>query len=129
MNRRTTKKVQKSMRGVAIDMDALRAQNDEQVAIGNARMNARGDVMGQGGKIEIRREQIVRDFYAKHPQGMNQVSLKAAMPDTFETPAEAMKRMAEVTETPKAPAPSDALDAPTGVVDKKKARKLVNKGE
>lgn len=131
MNRRTGKKIQTSMRGRALDMDAMRAAQDDSVAIGNARMNARGDILGKGGKIEIRREQIIRDFYAKHPQGMNQVSLKAAVPDTFETPAQAMNRMVEAakSQTPVVqPVADDAVDTPAGVSDKK-GRKLVNKGE
>jgi hypothetical protein len=126
---RRNKKVQISMRGIAIDMDAMRSQNDQTIAIGNARMNARGDIMGQGGKIEIRREQIIRDFYAQHPQGMNQVSLKAALPDTFESPADAWKRIeGAVEETPTTSAAEENLDAPTGVAGKK-ARKLVDKSE
>lgn len=130
MNRRTGKKVQTSMRGVSIDMDSMRAQQEDSVAIGNARMNARGDLLSKGGQIEIRREQIIRDFYAKHPQGMNQVSLKAAMPDKFETPSEAMGRMVEAAKDEPTPAPvvdePEELDAPAAVADKK-TRKLVNK--
>lgn len=132
MNRRTGKKVQTSMRGIAIDMDAMRAQQEESVAIGNARMNARGDMLRKGGEIEIRREQVIRDFYSKHPQGMNQVSLKAAMPDKFESPAEAMGRMVSATKEEPAPAPvaeaSEELDKPKAVADKK-TRKLVDKSE
>lgn len=127
MSGRNFKKPQTSMRGKAIDMDALRAQNDENVAIGNARMNARGDVLGRGGKIEIRREQIIRDFYNRNPHGAVPVSLKPAVPDVFETPAQAMARMAEIADkqTPPAPAADEELDAVP--VDKK--RKLVNKGD
>ena len=125
--RRATKKVHVSMRGVVIDMDALRAQSEDNVAVGNARMNARGDIMGKGGEIEIRREQIIRDFYSKNPQSSKQVSLKPASADVFETPAEAMKRLMSAAESAKSQ-PAGVLDEPTGVV-KKRNRKLVDKGE
>lgn len=123
---RHNKRVQVSMRGKVIDMDALRTQNDESVAIGNARMNARGDIMGPGGQIEIRREQLIREFYATHPQGAQQVSLKPAVADTFETPAQALARLA-----------TQANQTPTPVVGEvggeqpstKKTRKLSSSGE
>jgi hypothetical protein len=130
MSGRNFKKPQVSMRGKPIDMDGLRAQNDEKVAIGNARMNARGDVLGRGGKIEIRRDQIIRDFYNRNPQGAAQVSLKPAVPDVFETPAQAMARMTQKASTESAPPVKveDAGTDETPVADKKQ-RKLINKGD
>jgi hypothetical protein len=53
----------KSMRGREVDMDLLRKKNELTPAIGNARVNARGDELGPGGKIVRKREDIVRDFY------------------------------------------------------------------
>jgi hypothetical protein len=53
----------KSMRGRDVDMDLLRKKNELTPAIGNARVNARGDELGPGGKIIRKREDIVRDFY------------------------------------------------------------------
>lgn len=129
MSGRNTKKPQRSMRGKIIDMDSLRAQNDENVAIGNARMNARGDVLGPGGKIEIRREQIIRDFYNRNPQGSAPVSLKPAVPDVFETPAQAMARMTQLADKQAAPPASTEADADQTQSADKKQRKLINKGD
>lgn len=120
-----------SMRGKNIDMEAMRAAQEESVAIGNARMNARGDILGKGGKIEIRREQIIRDFYNRHPQGTANVSLKPALPDTFETPAQALARVTSLADqqaTPPAP-PAPAADMDPVAVADKKTRKLVNKDD
>jgi len=110
-----------SMRGVEIDMDALSAANESSRAIGNGRMNARGDIMGAGGQIEVRREQIARDYYANNPQAAKQVSLKPALPDVFETPEEAMNRLvsSRVAET----------DAPEGLAQRPRGRKLVDKSD
>ena len=39
------------MQGKAIDMDLLRQRNELTPAVGNVRVNARGDELGPGGKI------------------------------------------------------------------------------
>ena len=36
-------------------------------AVGNARVNARGDELGPGGKIIRKKEDILRDYYADNP--------------------------------------------------------------
>lgn len=53
----------KTMRGRSVDMDLLRKKNELTPAIGNARVNARGDELGPGGKIVRKREEIVRQHY------------------------------------------------------------------
>ena len=46
-----TKKIYKTMQGREIDMDALLAKNETMPAVGNVKMNARGDELGAGGKL------------------------------------------------------------------------------
>lgn len=55
----------KTMRGKTIDMELLRKKNELTPAMGNARTNARGDLLGPGGKIIKKREEIVKAHYAK----------------------------------------------------------------
>jgi hypothetical protein len=55
----------RTMRGKLIDMDILRKKNELTPAIGNARVNARGDELGPGGKIIRKREDLVKDYYDK----------------------------------------------------------------
>lgn len=55
----------RSMRGKIVDMELLRKKNELVPAIGNAKVNARGDELGPGGKIIRKREEIVRDHYQK----------------------------------------------------------------
>lgn len=57
------KKVYKSANGKVVDMDLLRQRNELTPAVGNARVNARGDQLGPGGKIVRTREQMLQDFY------------------------------------------------------------------
>ena len=53
------------MRGKTVDMDLLRKRNELTPAVGNARVNARGDELGPGGKIIKRRDEVVQDHYAQ----------------------------------------------------------------
>ena len=53
------------MRGKVVDMDLLRKRNELTPAVGNARVNARGDELGPGGQIIKKREDIVQAHYAQ----------------------------------------------------------------
>ena len=64
--KQTGRKVYKSMTGKQIDMDLLRQRNELTPAVGNARVNARGDELGPGGKIIKKREDVLRDFQDDH---------------------------------------------------------------
>lgn len=57
------RKLYTSMRGKQIDMDMLRKKNELTPAVGNARVNARGDVLGKGGKIVKKREEVMQEYY------------------------------------------------------------------
>ena len=55
----------KTMRGRTINMDLLRKKNELTPAMGNARTNARGDLLGPKGKIIKKREDLIKEHYAK----------------------------------------------------------------
>jgi hypothetical protein len=59
------KKVYRTSNGKIVDMDLLRQKNELTPAVGNVRVNARGDELGPGGKIVRKREDILKDFYAQ----------------------------------------------------------------
>jgi len=61
------RKVYKSANGKTVDMDLLRQKNELTPAVGNARVNARGDELGEGGKIIRKKEDILADYYASNP--------------------------------------------------------------
>jgi hypothetical protein len=52
-----------SMQGKEVDIEKLRMQNEMTLAVGNARVNARGDEIGPGGKIIKKREDVLKDYY------------------------------------------------------------------
>lgn len=62
-------KVVRSMRGKEVDMEKLNLRNETTPAVGNMKVNARGDELGPGGKIVRTREEILQDYYAKNPRG------------------------------------------------------------
>lgn len=62
-----TKKLYKTMQGKEIDLEAIRIQNEMAVAVGNGKMNARGDRLGPGGKIEKKVEEVAADYYENYP--------------------------------------------------------------
>lgn len=54
-----------SMRGKPVDMQKLSLQHELTPAVGNMRVNARGDELGPGGQIVKTKEQILDDYYRK----------------------------------------------------------------
>jgi hypothetical protein len=58
------KKMYRTANGKMIDMELLRQRNELVPAVGNARVNARGDELGPGGQIIRSRDDILQDFYA-----------------------------------------------------------------
>lgn len=59
------RKIYRTMQGREIDMESLAARNETMPAVGNVRMNARGDELGPGGVVVRKREDIVNDHYNK----------------------------------------------------------------
>lgn len=53
--------VYRSMQGKEIDMQKLVMQNELTVAVGNVKVNARGDELGPGGQIIRKREDVLRE--------------------------------------------------------------------
>jgi len=84
----------RTMRGQSLDMARLMAQNSHQVALGNASMNARGDIVGEGGKVIKPREDIAREYHRNNPKAVKQVALRN-LRDEVATPAEAWDSVKE----------------------------------
>ncbi|MEK9805210.1 MAG: hypothetical protein VW551_02820 [Euryarchaeota archaeon] len=61
--RQKGQKTYTTMQGKQIDMDLLRKRNELTPAVGNVRVNARGDELGPGGKIIKKREDVIKDYY------------------------------------------------------------------
>lgn len=77
------RKTYRSMQGKMVDMELLAQQHELTPAIGNARVNARGDELGPGGKIIRKREEIMAEYYDSNPNAVRDeqyVSTKKPVP-------------------------------------------------
>ena len=110
--RQQQKKTYQTFQGKAIDMDTLRQRNELTPAVGNARVNARGDELGPGGKIIKKRDDVIRDYYEEHPQAapdeVAQVEQTAEVAEPVQTKAQ--KKSVENAKKSKAIEASDAED-------------------
>jgi hypothetical protein len=98
----SSKKQHRSMRGKIVDMDLLRKRNELTPAVGNARVNARGDELGPGGQIIRKREDVVKEHYAqagKAAEATGRAKTGASDVEEVVTPAEPVKKT--VTRTTK----------------------------
>lgn len=57
------RQVYRTMQGKEIDMDKLRIKHETTLAVGNAKMNARGDEIGPGGRIVRKREESSVEYH------------------------------------------------------------------
>lgn len=57
------KKIYKSAKGKPVDLDAIRAKNERTIAVGK-NVNARGDILGPGGKIVKTRAERNKEIYS-----------------------------------------------------------------
>jgi hypothetical protein len=60
------------MQGKSIDMDKLSLRNELTPAVGNMKVNARGDELGPGGQIIRTKEQIMQDYYKNNPRAVRE---------------------------------------------------------
>ena len=58
-----SKNLYRSAMGKGVDMDALRLSNEDSVAVGNMKVNARGDELGAGGEIARPKKEVMGEYY------------------------------------------------------------------
>jgi hypothetical protein len=78
----------RTMKGVEVDMDALLEKNQLMPAVGNAKMNARGDELGPGGKIVKRREDTINAYYENNPNAHITPTTTPSIPSTVKPPVD-----------------------------------------
>ena len=66
--RAKTKRLYRTMQGRMVDIDQLRAANESVQAVGNMKVNARGDVLGANGKVITPKAQVIKKYY-EQPKG------------------------------------------------------------
>lgn len=58
-----SRNVYKTAQGQSIDIDRLRLTNEDTIAVGNMRVNARGDQVASDGTVVKPKNQIMKDRY------------------------------------------------------------------
>ncbi len=57
------KRIYTTAMGKQIDMDSLRIANEKTIAVGNMKVNARGDEIARGGNVQSTRNQALEEHY------------------------------------------------------------------
>ena len=81
----------RTMQGKQVDMERLMSQNELMPAVGNVRVNARGDELGAGGKIVKKREEVIAEYYESNPKAVpdqSRIVKTAAVVDKKTKPAD-----------------------------------------
>jgi hypothetical protein len=104
-------RVYKTARGRSVDMDKVKLANETATAVGNMRVNARGDLIGAGGQVTAGRNQLMDKVYAV-PEAMYSPNSATSLADqnkvrelhelatTLAKPAPVEPVVDETTETP-----------------------------
>ena len=108
------KRMYRSMQGRMIDIEKLRAANESVQAVGNMNVNARGDVLGAGGKVITKKETVIQKYY-EQPKGM-----------VSDTPRP--KMMSAPSKEPPRPKSMATKSAPKKIAPKPKAQPKIKKG-
>jgi len=86
----------RTARGIPVDMDRIRLANETTIAVGNMKVNARGDQLGAGGKIIKTRQQIMAEKNKLH---------KGPIADDFNGVVESIEAVVQETVTIDIPQP------------------------
>ena len=105
--RPTRKRMYRTMQGRMVDIEKLRAANENVQAVGNMNVNARGDILGPGGQIATKKETIIKKYY-EQPKGMVDDTPARAKPTPAPKtpPKQTVKTMTPVTKTEVNPQPA-----------------------
>lgn len=122
----------KTMRGKVINMDTLRILNEKEVALGNMKVNARGDKLGPGGVIVKDANKRIREENALHTmvpgkapvsKNKDELNQKTAAKKAAEVEeAAAAQILADADKTVDADAPKGGLAASLAEAPSKKKR-------
>lgn len=85
------RKIYTTFQGKSVDMDQLLQKNETMPAVGNVRVNARGDELGPDGSIIRSRESVLSEYYDSNPTSvidddisLNKVKIQNRKPTTTE---------------------------------------------
>lgn len=89
--------VHRTAKGREFNMDQLRQKNELAPAVGNIKVNARGDELGPGGRIIKRRTELLDEYYKSQTKDEEVPVKQPATVDTSKQP----RRQPKMSPTPK----------------------------
>ena len=112
--------VNRTINGKPIDWDKIYKKNSQSIAAGNAKMNARGDIIGDSGKVIKTVEEIEEEYNDTNPNAVKHVSIKQ---DAIKNKQKSDKQLKEQPEEQNFVSPSEALQQATNSTPKRKSSK------
>ena len=98
--RAKTKRMYRTMQGRMVDIEKLRATNENVQAVGNMNVNARGDVLGAGGQVVTPKSEVIKKYY-EQPKGMVSDTPSKGKPMPAPKAAEPVRSVQKMTPVPK----------------------------
>jgi len=108
----------KTHSGKMLDMESLMAEHEDTIAVGNARVNARGDRLGPGGKVITPVQEVATAYYQENPRAVITQSTKEEIGVTQQSTlqADTLSKPAEKQVFDEWVDPEDTTETPTGKV-------------
>jgi hypothetical protein len=119
ISRAPRRKMYRTMQGRMVDIEKLRGANENTPAVGNMKVNARGDVLGKSGQIIKAKEKVMKEYYetpkgraTEHPRIKTASKQKVIQPKAVieKTVAPKVTKAVETTK-PKTTATKSGIDA------------------
>lgn len=91
-------KIYRSAKGVPVNMEELRTNNEDRIASGNMNVNARGDRLGKGGEVVQTVADLARTAQARMKKTSVKASVKAPIEEEIVKLPEAEEQFVSSTE-------------------------------
>ena len=112
--------------GKLLDMEALMAEHETTIAVGNAKVNARGDQLGPGGEVIATVQEVATAYYEENPRAVITQSTQEDLGVTQQSTLQADTLVANAPTEKQAfdewVDPENTTETPTGKVTKEEDR-------
>jgi hypothetical protein len=90
--------VYRTANGRQVDADGIRLANEHVIALGNLKVNARGDELGPGGRVVKTRDQVMKEYYALHTPTALDLPITAPVAQPVQKPAVIAPKVEEIVQ-------------------------------
>ena len=116
--------------GKLLDMEALMAEHETTIAVGNAKVNARGDQLGAGGEVIATVQEVATAYYEENPRAVITQSTQEDLGVTQQSTLQADTLVANAPTEKQAfddwVDPEDTAETPTGKVTTEEDRVIAS---